>query len=109
MENTLSKDVVSARIKGEAARNIENILARTELPKKQFWLSFVGEEGFRGVCIVHANDCMEALMEANMKRCNPHGECQMMEIPSHIVVPADWTYRVLTKEQCQELERKMVA
>src|SRR5260370_42670456 len=96
-----------ARIRGEQARTLLNIAARTELPSQQWWLSFAGDDGFHGVAIVHATGFTEALMETNLHRCNPGGEVVGLPFPPGIIVPSDWTYRILTKPECRELENML--
>lgn len=100
----ISPEALERRIKGEQARTLGNIAARTELPKQQWWLSFADDEGFRGVVIAHGHGMTEALMDCNVHGCNPQGEVGGMEIPEAITVPPEWTYRVLTKKQAMELE-----
>jgi hypothetical protein len=45
-----------------------------------WYLSFVGEEGFRGATIVWGRDMMDACQEAALLRCNPGGEVMGYEI-----------------------------
>jgi hypothetical protein len=101
----MDETTIAARIKGEQARTLGNIAARTELPRQQWWLSFADDTGFRGVVIVHAEGFMEALMETNLHHCNPHGECQGMPIPADVVVPSTHTYRILDRAEAESLDR----
>lgn len=41
---------------------------------KYFYLSFAGEEGFRGGCVVEADDFLSAISEAHRLGINPHGQ-----------------------------------
>lgn len=45
------------------------------------YLSFCGEEGFRGAVFVAGNDILEGVAEANRLGINPHGEVVGLEIP----------------------------
>lgn len=95
----------NARINGERTRALENIRARNGiLPKQQWWMSFADTDGFRGVVIAHGNDFVEALMDTNLHDCNPHGEVQAMPVPQRVVIPQEWTYRVLSRPECEELD-----
>ncbi len=105
----LNEKTIAARIKGETARTLGNIAARTELPTKMFWLSFADDNGFRGAVIVHANDFLEAVMEANLHSINPHGECQGVEIPVGHVIPDKWKYRLLDRAECERFDAEMMA
>lgn len=101
----LDKKAIQARINGERTRALENIRARNGvLPKQQWWMSFADKEGFRGVVIAHGNDLVEALMDANLHQCNPHGEVRAMPVPPQAVIPAEWTYRVLSRTECEHLD-----
>ena len=104
MHSTMDEKTRLARIKGEQERALTNIAARTGLPEQQWWLSFVGDEGFRGVVIAHGNDFAEALMDATMHDCNPRGEVQGHPIPLQIVIPKEWTYRILSRTDAAQLD-----
>lgn len=109
MATEISPELLKAKMDGERTRVLENIAARKELPSKQWWLSFADDDGFRGAVIVHANEFVEAVMEANLYQINPHGECQGMEVPEGKVVPREWTYRLLDRATCEEFDRTMMA
>jgi hypothetical protein len=46
-----------------------------------WWLSFSGEPGFLGVCIVQGNDIGEAVIRAHVLGINPGGEVRGFPIP----------------------------
>jgi hypothetical protein len=94
-----------ARIKGERQRVLENIATQTEAQGQQWWLSFADDQGLRGVVIAHGNEFLEALMQVNLHGCNPHGEVQGMPVPDFVVIPPEWTYRVLGRQEARELDR----
>lgn len=105
------KETVAAMIKGERARTIANISARTERPGCAWWLSFADDEGFRGALIIHANDFREAVMEANLRGLNPHGECKGLEVPAAMaaLIPEEWKYRLLSRNDCEQFDKEMEA
>lgn len=47
-----------------------------------YWLSFVGDEGSRGVSIVRATDFVDAIRVAHALSINPGGEVQGFCIPA---------------------------
>jgi hypothetical protein len=47
-----------------------------------WWLSFVGEEGSRGVCIIKAPCLASALQKAYRLKLNPGGEVRAFEMPN---------------------------
>ncbi len=46
-----------------------------------YWISFVGDEGQRGVCIVDASDQEHALDRAKQLGIHPGGEAMLYEMP----------------------------
>jgi hypothetical protein len=104
MTRGMDERTIAARIKGERTRALENIALRTDLPRQQWWLSFADERGFRGVVVVYAEGFTEALMEANLHDCNPHGECRGLLIPDTIVIPSTHTYRILNKSEAMYVD-----
>ena len=112
----MDQKTIDARIAGERQRCIENIMARTERPKTAWWLSFCDgdkpeESQFLGVLIFHANDFIEAISESHMKGLNPGGECQGMKLFGKGLEAVDerWKYRLLSKQECEELDTEMQA
>jgi hypothetical protein len=47
-----------------------------------WYLSFAGEEGWRGCCFVRATDLLSAVSEAHRLECNPGGEVLGMPVPT---------------------------
>ncbi len=45
-----------------------------------FWLSFAGDEGHLGCCIVEAGNFLGAVREAHRLGCNPGGEVRGAEL-----------------------------
>ncbi len=50
--------------------------------RAMMYLSFCGEEGFRGAVFVNGEDILAGVMEANRLGINPHGEVMGVEIPA---------------------------
>lgn len=105
----MDRTAINERVEQEKNRVLGKIATRTNRPKKMFWLSFAGEEGFRGACIVHAEEFTEAVMEATLHDCNPHGEVQGMEVPAGHEIPEKWKYRVLSRQKCADFDKEMIA
>ncbi len=50
--------------------------------RAMMYLSFCGEEGFRGAVFVDGEDILAGVMEANRLGINPHGEVMGVEVPA---------------------------
>ena len=71
---------------------------------KTFWMSGTDENGFRGACIVEANDFISAVISANLHECNPGGQLYAVEIkPGAMVIPNEARNVLLTKEDCERM------
>lgn len=79
-----------------------------------WWLSFcdpkrpAGQQ-FLGVAIVAGTDLVEATKNAWANECNPGGEVmgqKIDEVSARFVGP-EWVNRLLTKEQCEFLDREV--
>lgn len=46
-----------------------------------WYISFAGEEGFRGATVVEAQWAASALAEATQRGTNPGGEAKILEVP----------------------------
>ncbi|MET0410396.1 MAG: hypothetical protein ABW217_03830 [Polyangiaceae bacterium] len=74
-----------------------DVLTEAAKPDVQlWWLSFVGEEGFRGVAIVDAPTFFEAVMKSHALGINPGGELQGYPCPDASLVPAEHIDRLLS-------------
>jgi hypothetical protein len=102
---------LKARIKREQERTLGIIANRTDRPGSVWWLSFVGDEGFRGAVMVNAEDFTTALMETNVRNINPHGEVQGLEIPADEAqqIPEHWKYRILSRDECEQFDKEMMS
>ena len=74
------------------------------------YLSFVGEEGWRGCTVVAADDFMEAVIKTHTLGINPGGEVKGTELPEEIMDDPDAAAhvaaclnRLITREQMTEL------
>jgi hypothetical protein len=50
-------------------------------PTGLMWLSFSGDEGFLGACVVEGRDVLDASEEARLRDCNPGGEVLGFPVP----------------------------
>lgn len=66
---------------------------------KLWWLSFAGEEGFLGVCILEAPTFLFAVFKTHLLAINPGGEVKGFEIPEkhHDDVIPEMMDRLLSK------------
>jgi len=53
----------------------------TKGTKDIYYLSFAGDEGFRGVCLVRAKDSIDAVRVAHRLGINPGGQVMMVLVP----------------------------
>lgn len=71
-----------------------------------WWLSFVGDEGFRGIAIVRGvGDIDEAIKAAWVAGCNPGGEVQGMPLPKERLhwLRDDEFERLLTRKEAEAI------
>lgn len=82
-----------------------------------FWLSFCDQgrpegEQFLGACIVRAMSFIEAVQVSHVLEINPGGEVQghqvEYEAEARNPIPVEYLERLLSREDCQELERKVM-
>jgi hypothetical protein len=68
-----------------------------------WWLSFAGDEGNRGCCIVQASDFLTAVVRTHQLGINPGGEVQGISTPDCPEVQAEiarWGLdRLVTREE----------
>lgn len=96
------------------------VLRWKDKPMKTFWLSFVDDTGFLGVCIVHVEDAevavcrlfllpqsqdgaewvMAAVKKAHTMGCNPGGEVLAVELPEPLPEGLP-LYRILDREEAE--------
>lgn len=75
-----------------------------------WWLSFADEEGFRGACLVQGMGQVDAISRAWVLKINPGGEVASVgPLTVDVIerVPEDWKNRLLTKADCDNLEKVM--
>lgn len=79
-----------------------------------WWLSFVEVnpvegDSFLGACIVSGGDHVDAVKTAHEFKCNPGGEVAIALIPNDTVpfIDSRWLYRLLSKEECAELDEEI--
>ena len=74
-------------------------------PERLMYLSFAGEEGWRGAVIIKARGMGHAVLECHLRGINPHGQVMGIDIPEEEaarVAEAD-TNRLLSLEDCQRI------
>lgn len=73
-----------------------------------WWLSFA-EDRFLGVAIVRAPTWLDAVRRTHRLGINPGGQVSWEQLGTEeaVRVPAGWLDRLLTREECAELERLM--
>jgi hypothetical protein len=77
-----------------------------EMSERGMYLSFVGEEGFRGgVFIPRAKDIIEAVEEAWRLGINPGGE--VAALGPGPMPPSEWVAILLSREDLVALDRVM--
>jgi hypothetical protein len=72
-------------------------------PLQWFYLSFAGEEGFRGAAIVEARGIAGAVSRCNVLQINPHGEVMGIPIGDAAAVPPGARDRLLLREELQSI------
>lgn len=96
-------------------RTVEILAEESGEPVAWWWLSFCDPERpagtqFLGACLVRARGFFSATHIARDRGCNPGGECQGLgPIPDDKPIAPRWTYRLLTKAECEEMDREMGA
>lgn len=71
-------------------------------PLSHWYLSYAGEDGFRGAVFLQAPGPASAVLIANIEKLSPGGEVMIVAVPpEHIPEPKFWN-RLLTKEEIQE-------
>jgi len=75
-----------------------------------FWLTFFGEEGFRGVVILRAPSLDAALSLSWLRRLNPGGNVASAQMPSsyHEELLLSHAGRLLNQHEADGLQAKLV-
>ncbi len=69
-----------------------------------YYLSFAGEEGFRGGCIVKACGPHDAVQQAHRLHINPGGQVVTFAIECPEIVKPEHTNRLLSLKDMQDLD-----
>jgi hypothetical protein len=72
-----------------------------------FYLSFAGDDGWRGGAFVDGDTILEAVTMAGLLGINPGGEALVIEVPDGLMdakVPERDRRRLLTREEVEQLE-----
>lgn len=70
-----------------------------------WWMSFVGEQGFLGVCIVEAETMEAAVASSHMIGCNPGGDIHVLGIPPEFEAETFARFqpnRLITEEELRD-------
>lgn len=78
-----------------------------------WWLSFCDPEApkgeqFLGAICIQAPDFMGAVALTHFMGINPGGEVAGADFPEGVAPPTDWCGRLLSREDCAELDRVML-
>lgn len=77
--------------------------AEMHAPETLFYLSFVGDEGFRGAVVTRANGPTTALMKVHRLGINPGGQVLTIELPADHRVSEDALDRLLNTEEVKAI------
>jgi hypothetical protein len=58
-----------------------------------YYLSFAGDEGFRGCCIVEAGSIEDAHVESVVRKINPGGEVMLFQLTEKMLSLIRWPAR----------------
>ena len=74
-------------------------------PKTLWWLSFAGDEGFRGVLVIPATGFIESVMLSHKLGLNPGGSVIGYSCPEYQKkgIPESHVGRLLTRDECREI------
>jgi hypothetical protein len=72
-------------------------------PMGWWYLSYTGEEGFRGGIIIEARGFVSATLLANILKISPGGEVAGLKIPPDHLPPGEIPTRLLSKDELTEL------
>jgi hypothetical protein len=78
-----------------------------------WWMSFVDPHGtpgerFLGGLLIEADDIEQAIKQSWRRKLNPGGEIAFFEVPIEYEyrIDASITYRLLSRAECEAIERK---
>lgn len=89
------------------ARRDKLLAEEAQQPESWWWLSFAGEEGFRGAILTRARGMISAIQKTHEIGINPGGEVKCFPIPHEAEADHPWEQfanRLLSKE---EIDQKM--
>ena len=71
-------------------------------PMAWWYLSYAGEEGFRGGVIIEARGFGSAVLLSNVLKASPGGEVRGLKIPPDKLPPPKYHMRLLTLDELNE-------
>ncbi len=73
-----------------------------------FCMSFSGDSGWRGMCVVEEDGFIQAIQKSHALNINPGGRVEAIPIPSGYSIPDEWMHRLLTtREEVAEFDAVM--
>ena len=98
-------------LKPDAFRNrVNQVLAEERKNPLGLWyLSYAGEEGWRGAIFIEAHGMAEAAYLANHRKLNPGGEVMGVPVPEEEIPAKQWHNRLLTKAELEAATGEEVA
>jgi hypothetical protein len=72
-------------------------------PTRWWYLSFAGDDGWKGACIVPGKGVITATLMSKRLKANPGGEVLVIPVPEDLAesIPAEAVGRLLTREEVQ--------
>lgn len=71
---------------------------------KLSYLSYAGEDGFRGGVVVEGDNIIDAAKEARRLGISPGGEVLWLPVPDHMQPPESFRNRLLSVEDLQAMD-----
>jgi len=85
------------------ARVTQQLAEEADQPMGWWYLSYAGEEGFRGGAIIAARGFTGAAYAANVLKISPGGQVMGHPIPPEKVPGEEYQHRLLTKRELTEI------
>lgn len=86
----------------EFRNQVNRMLARERKnPLAWFYLSFAGDEGWRGAAFIEAHGPTEAVYLAHRKQISPGGEVMLIKVPTDELPAEQYRTRLLDKEEVE--------
>ena len=85
-------------------RIAEVLAEESEIPEHWMYLSFAGDEGWRGAVLVKAHGLTHAILECNRRKINPHGEVLGVDVPDEEIekIPTALRFKLLNATEIDQ-------